>query len=291
MRKISFLMILCIAGIMQITNAQQQVSKSETTNAAINALYNKADVLNKSSDTEIDTIHSFSNNRNNVLLYEVVFKNRAAILLSGSKACLPVLGYYIKPEYDNSAIFDTANDFVPPGLHALIEGFAREVEYCFSQNNIQLYYENEWDRLQHSNLSKGDPPTQIIVAPLLTTRWDQQWSNDNVCPAYNYYVTKQNSNQCGDENCDDLCPVGCTAVAMGQIMKKWNYPVYLSSKVQQYDWCNMEDRLYYYGNPDYEKQRNAIARLLKDCADNANSNYCIINCATRRLRTYFLAYY
>ena len=283
MKKVQILVIvfaLCIAGV---AHAQQQVSKSEATNAAINALYNKADVLNRSSNTEIDTIHSFSNSRSNVLLYEVVFKNRAAILLSGSKSCLPVLGYFIKPENDIKAIFDTDNLSVPPGLHALIEGFVREIEYVFSQNNIELYYENEWDRLQQSDLSRGDPPTTINVAPLLTTRWGQQWSNDGDCPAYNYYVTKQNSNQCGDENCDDLCPVGCTAVAMGQIMKKWNYPVYLSSKIQQYDWCNMEDRLYYYGNPDYEKQRNAIARLLKDCADNANSNYCIANCNTSAL--------
>jgi len=279
MKKIQILVIMCALYIGGAVHAQQQISKREAANAATNALYNKADVLNRSSNTEIDTIHDFLNSRSNVLLYEVVFKNSAAILLSGSKACLPVLGYYIKPENDNRAIFDTVNAFVPPGLHALIQGFVREVEYCFSQNNIELYYENEWDKLQQSNLSRGDPPTTIIVAPLLTTRWDQQWSNDGDCPAYNYYVTEQNSRQCGDENCDDLCPVGCTAVAMGQIMKKWNYPVYLPNKVQQYDWCNMRDELLSY-RPNYTKERNAIARLLKDCADNANSNYCIANCAT-----------
>lgn len=280
MKKTQILVIVCTLCIGGVTHAQQQVSKREATNAATNVLYNKANVLNRSSNTEIDTIYSLSKNRSNVLMYEMVFKDRTAILLSGSKACLPVLGYYIKSENDNNAIFDTVNVFVPPGLHALIEGFVREIEYCFSQNNIELYYENEWSKLQQSDLSRGDPPTTIIVAPFLTTRWGQQWANDGYCPAYNYYVTEQNSNQCGDENCDDLCPLGCTAVAMGQIMKKWNYPVYLPNKVQQYDWCNMEDELYYYGNPDYEKQRNAIACLLKDCADNANSNYCIANCNT-----------
>jgi len=278
MKKIQILVIVCALCIGGVSHAQQQVSKREATNAAINALYSKANVLNRSSNTEIDTVYSFFNSRSNVLMYEVIFKNSAAILLSGSKACLPVLGYYIKDKNDSSAIFDATNLFVPPGLHALIECFVREVEYCFSQNNIELYYENEWDKLQQSDLSKGGPPTTIIVAPLLTTRWNQTSSNNGACPAYNYYVTEQNSHQCGG-NCDDLCPVGCTAVAMGQIMKKWNYPVYLSNQNYQYDWCNMPDGLYS-NRPNYDKERNAIARLLQDCADNANTSYCIAQCSS-----------
>jgi len=67
MRKISFLMVLCIIEIAKITNAQQQVSENEARNAAINTLRNKEDVLKRSSDTEIDTVYSFTNNKNSVL--------------------------------------------------------------------------------------------------------------------------------------------------------------------------------------------------------------------------------
>ena len=35
----------------------------EVKNAAINTLYNKADVLNRLSDTEIDTVYGFTNNK------------------------------------------------------------------------------------------------------------------------------------------------------------------------------------------------------------------------------------
>jgi len=63
MSKIKFLMILCIIGIAGKINAQQQVSKVEVKNAAINTLYNKADVLNRLSDTEIDTVYGFTNNK------------------------------------------------------------------------------------------------------------------------------------------------------------------------------------------------------------------------------------
>jgi len=72
MRKKILLIVLCIIGIAGIVNAQVQVSKEEATNAAINTLRNKEDVLKRSSDTEIDTVFSFSNNRSNVL----TFKNK-----------------------------------------------------------------------------------------------------------------------------------------------------------------------------------------------------------------------
>ena len=50
MNKKRFLIILCVLLITEIANAQQQVSENEAKNAAINTLYNKAGVLNKSAD-------------------------------------------------------------------------------------------------------------------------------------------------------------------------------------------------------------------------------------------------
>ena len=280
MKKLKSLIILCLLLITLIANAQQQVSKQEATIAAINTLYNKAEVLNRSFDTEIDTVHSFSNTRSNVLMYEVVFKNSATVLLSGSKASLPVLGYYIKPAHDNGTIFDTTNTNVSCCLRSFLYDYIQEIEWCFAQNNnVRLSYQSQWDELQQSNLSRANPPTNIIVDTLLTTKWGQSHPNNIYvgCNTYNYYVEDTNS------SCDcalKRCPVGCTAVAMGQIMKYWNYPVYLPNQSYQYDWCNMPDGLYtylppdYYENTNYETERNAVARLLKDCADKADMEYC-----------------
>ena len=63
MNKMFFIIILCIVGIVQVTNAQQRVNREEVKNAAINTLYDKADVLKRLSDTEI----GFVNNKNDVL--------------------------------------------------------------------------------------------------------------------------------------------------------------------------------------------------------------------------------
>ena len=134
MKRTTILIVLCILFSTKTAIAQQQVSKTEAKNAAINTLYNKSDVLRRTSNTEIiDTIHSFANSRSDVIMYEVVFKDRATILLSGNKACLPVLGYYIKPEHDNEAIFDTTNTNVPCCLRAFVQDYVQEIEWSFSQ--------------------------------------------------------------------------------------------------------------------------------------------------------------
>ena len=61
MRKISFLISLCIIGIAGIVNAQQQVSETEAKNAAINTLRNKTEVLKVSQEETIKTVNSLSN--------------------------------------------------------------------------------------------------------------------------------------------------------------------------------------------------------------------------------------
>ena len=279
MKKMPIIIIVCVIFVGRL-NAQQQVSKTEASNAAISTLYNKVDILQKALDTKVDTIYSFHSSRNNILMYEVVFTNRVAILLSGSKACLPILGYFIKPDHDNSAIFDTTNTNVPCCLQNFLYDYIQQIEWSFAQNNMVLHYERQWKELQQINLVKGNSKTTINVQPLLKTIWSQsKATGGGDCNAYNYFVTQSS------QSCDCLpskhCPAGCVAVAMGQIMKYWNHPVYQENMHYQYDWCNMQDTLYYripplYNtlNPNYEKERDAIARLLKDCGEKVNMMYC-----------------
>jgi len=274
-----FLYFLLIAGIL---NAQQQVSKSEARQAAINILYKKSDVLRISYNTEIGTVHSFYNRNGDTLMYEVVFENGATILLSGSKACQPVLGYYVKNQSDKSSVFDTTNINVPCGLQALLNDYAKEIEWCFSQGNIALSYQNQWNELQQSNYPTNNLRTYTEVLLNLTTQWGQWVSNDYDCyrnsnkecisykqgdsEAYNFFVTST-QNSCNSVPPSNKCPLGCAAVAMGQVMYYWKYPM-------TYDWCNMHYELRS-NRPNYVKERNVIAGFLKDCADAANTFYCI----------------
>jgi len=186
MKKISFLIGLCIIGVIKMSYAQQQVSEIEARNAAINTLRNKTEILKVSSDDRIKTVNSLNNANGDTIMYEVVFQNGATVLLSGSKTCLPILGFYVKE--DNGVVFDPDNDNVSCGLKALLKDYADEIEWCFSQDTMGLYHENKWEELQQ--FSKGDAPPFVHIDTLLTTKWGQSTSNDgNDCPAYNYYVT------------------------------------------------------------------------------------------------------
>ena len=46
-------------------------------------------------------------------------------------------------------------------------------------------------------------------------------------------------------------------------MNYWKYPVYLSNRVDQFDWCNMWDELNT-TSAGYLLERHAVARLVKD---------------------------
>lgn len=67
---------------------------------------------------------------------------------------------------------------------------------------------------------------------------------------------------------------------MAQIMKYWNYPVFMPCKKEQYDWCNMPRLLMNTFNPNYMEERNAIARLMRDCGEAVNMVYCDGGCSS-----------
>jgi hypothetical protein len=257
--------------------AQQQVSRMEAVNAAIHTYHSKSSALKLLGDAKVKTIYNSHNMRGDTLMYEIVFQNNVGVLLSGSKACLPVLAYYTKPEYDNGSIFDTNNKNVPCCFRNLLREYTHEIDSCFLKKTKDLHYVTKWQELQDTEQKRISKSGIDIVKPLLKTEWNQDYSNDYYCDAYNYYVTETHK-KC---NCSSkYCPVGCVAVAMAQIMKHWNYPVYIPFKAEQYDWCNMPNELNYSGNSNYEKERHAIAYLMKDCGDAANTNYCNGGCSS-----------
>jgi hypothetical protein len=64
MNKIRFIILACILWIAGIVNAQQQVSENEAENAAINTLYNKAEILNTEIEPKLQII---KNNKKGVV--------------------------------------------------------------------------------------------------------------------------------------------------------------------------------------------------------------------------------
>lgn len=255
--------------------AQQQVTAEEARKVAVQNLNIKHRYKGVFREADIKAVNQLDENKH-TLMYEVIFENGQGILLSGSKACLPVLGFY--EVFENQSVL--SNVHVPDGLKGMIENYKRQIMLCFTNDTIRLYYQNEWHELVETtstgatingNRVVSSSSTTEIVPPLLTSIWGQSKSNDYNCDAYNYYVYETDT-EC--VSCVSAkCPAGCTAVAMAQVMYYWKYPVYLSNKVEQFDWCNMTNSLMSYSS-NYVKERHAIASLIKECGIAAGMSYC-----------------
>ena len=270
MKKVSFLIIMIFVATSVFC---QQVTQQEAVKAAVNTMkYNGRTSMAESSVSSVNT----KSRGDTILMYEVVFQSGELVLLSGNKSCLPVLGYCL-PSVSSTpqSILNNYAD-IPDGLRDMLGEYEEQIVCCF-RNNLTSGYCQDWQELQQ--FETGRAQTSEVVSPLLTTKWGQSRSNDLIeCNAYNFYVS-QTSNSC---TCSILkkCPTGCVATAMAQIMKYWNYPVFMPGNEEQYDWCNMPNSLNYLQNPHYAVEMNAIARLMRDCGDAVGMIYCYEGCSS-----------
>ena len=213
------------------------------------------------SNVNVDSVRQYKKS-DRILLYEVNYKNGNSVLISGIKNVMPILGY--STSGDGISFFD-ANDEI--GLFYFIDKYATSIENIINRQNDTI--NEQWNIILNDSIGFYHQNNRSKYGPLLTSKWGQDEANSGEdSNAYNYYVTET------DNSCDnDYCPAGCVAVAMGQIMNYWKYPVYIPAQTEQYDWCNMQDKL----NADsdnYEQERNAVARLLRDCGEYSNTSYC-----------------
>ena len=251
--------------------AQNPVTEIETKVAAVR--YAQLFLQYKEiSLSNIVTIDSFEEN-SITLMREVLFDNGLSIMLSSYKSCLPVLLY----STDFAPVLSDIEN-IPDGLQDFIHNYAGAIAYA-AVDRRDLNEHPDWTLLLDAELSEDVTRSGQIYGPLLTTAWGQKRSNDGIdCSAYNHFVDTTSSTCPTITYPCDTCPTGCVATAMAQIMKYWNYPVYIPNKVEQYDWCNMPDSLICEGNPKYATERNAIAHLMADCGKAAKMKYCKYDC-------------
>ena len=267
MKKIIPIYILLVLFALT-SKAQQQVSISTAKIAAINTMRYNRQIY---TEADIDTVNLYVSGLD-TLLYEVKFNDNHSVLLSGSLACQPVLGYNFS--YDDETALDHFDE-IPPGFQSMIQEYIDQIELCFANDTITLGHEKDWGQLMSYN--KNGNEVYDVVEPLITTRWGQ--GESNFCEfngyiehvAYNYYVS-ETSLACG--LILNNCPTGCVATAMAQIMNYWKHPVYNPDlEANQFDWCNMPDDLCR-NSPNYINERNAIAWLMRQCGIKSNMNYC-----------------
>jgi len=216
-------------------------------------------LFTKGIDANITEVYQFDSN-GHTLLYEAVSDRGVNVLVAGNKLCLPVLGRYSVS--DTMSIFDRNNN-IPCGLKSFLQDWKNQIEYSFESRVMESTHESEWYGLLHrdniySNRDIGN------VDPLIKTQWRQKGvDSSGTTVGYEYYTPS-------GENCAH-CRTGCVAVAMGQVMNYWKWPVLIADN-WQFDWCNMPIMLDA-TSEKFEAERNAVARLLERCGRRAKMDY------------------
>lgn len=242
---ILYLFVLIMAPVMA---GEQQVTLKEAESAANNWIKKYPEWSSPY------TVSTMTNERGNIILYEIRYDS-VTLLLSGSKACVPILGYYTK-----GVSVVEGYDHLPCNFKEFIGTLLEEINNCFDLEDIVLYHDKDWDDLINGVGGMKSAPIEV-VSPLIRTQWNQSWSNTGGdSHAYNYLIPPTN-------NCEHPL-VGCSAVALAQVMNYWQYPI-LYNEVQQFNWCDMTNTLDYNVNDlDYAKHRYAVSYLMFRCADD-----------------------
>lgn len=174
------------------------------------------------------------------------------VIVGADDVAAPVLGY-------------SDNGFIDPA------NLPENLKWWLEELNLQITNAAEAGASQYVKVSRAD---YTPIAPLVSTRWDQDAPYNNLCPQLNSRTTV----------------TGCVATAFAQILKYHNWPEQLSANSnfsytwstggttlswnasnQPLDWANMLDM--YIGNNYNSTQAEAVATLMKACGYSVGMNY------------------
>lgn len=82
----------------------------------------------------------------NIVLFEVLFNNGTSVLLSGHKACTPILGMVMLEDDEPTIGLLNRIDSLPNALQDLLEYYSVHIDYYFS-NSLPMSVYPEWDSL------------------------------------------------------------------------------------------------------------------------------------------------
>ena len=253
MKKLTFLLFLAVIGVA----AAEPVTPKRAATVAHNFMAEKID---SKAPFEL-TMHSADWYFAGLYLFEN--EDGGWVIVANEDCVKPILGY------STTGHIDPTN--MSPALRQWLNGYEEQISAIWkaraAKQQIKVYPADiaEWYRLE--NGIADDSKDGNEVAPLITTRWDQDYP-------YNY-----------------LCPrnrvTGCAATAMAQFMKFWNYPAfgfsnhsYISPRTNTtesadfahtiYDWDNMPDSTYQYNTLE---EIFAVATLMYHCGVSIEMDY------------------
>ena len=157
----------------------------------------------------------------NQTLYYVVYLNpEGFVIVAADDLIEPIIGFAPRGEFDPSTdnpLGALVSSDMPSRLAAVQAAAGAKTQSLFSAAK------DKWGQLeslaQKATLTGNGLPSisDVRVAPLIQTLWDQMTAGGNAC--YNYYTPPYGAGISSNYYC------GCVATAMAQLMRFWQYPV------------------------------------------------------------------
>lgn len=254
-----FAMVLSVVCCSK-KNVDEQVNVPESAKNFVSAddaksLLSEVGALTKSGDNskfaEIETVTQVGDAEGNAVFYAVNYQGGGFILLSADNRMEPVLAFSDTNTFSVEAIPETGVSIWAAMTTDQISEIRRE-NLEQSPEVAQLWqptaiargiFPGNDDREDEDNPAIcPNPDETIIVGPLLETKWHQSYGFNDLVPV-----------NCGYY---DKAPVGCVPVAMGQIMKYYNFPT-------TYDWSSIMNTT---GSIE-------VSKLLLDIGTSVNVSY------------------
>ncbi|NTW24035.1 MAG: hypothetical protein HGA37_04995, partial [Lentimicrobium sp.] len=141
----------------------------------------------------------------NTGIYAVNLSNGGFVLVAGTDASVPVLGYSFE------GIF--TGESMPSSFEAWLEGYKLQLS-DLAMRNVQptAGIQQKWEGLLNYNPNQANNRSILEVSPLLSTTWDQGARYNELCPE-------------ATGGPGGRVWAGCVATAMSQVINYWRYPL------------------------------------------------------------------
>ncbi len=193
-------------------------------------------------------------------LYQIQYQSGEWCLISADMSIDPILAYGLSRINESDE---------PKGFTDLVKWYTNQIAENLNNRSTIVEANPIWASILFSsrnhirNYSTEDSLLDMTGRGNL--KWGQSNNNNGGCsPSYNNACPESNNNNC---NCGHY-PVGCGAVALGQIMWYWQWPK--QSQYRTYHWEIMNGSL---TAATSSNNATEVANFLYDCAEASNMSY------------------
>jgi len=171
--------------------------------------------LEKAAGLQLKRVETFKDSEGGPLYHVIYLDPQGFVIMAADDLIEPIIGFAPNGEFDPSC----ENPLGALVSRDLPDRMAKvkDPDTDRSQGAL-LAARNKWTSLANGPVVDNglDSITTVRIPPLTQTRWDQSTAAGYAC--YNYYTPPNASGSTMNYVC------GCTATAMAQLMRFWNYP-------------------------------------------------------------------